>query len=190
MSRLPPLDPADLNPDQRAVLEAIESGPRGARHGRRIGMVGPFGLWVRAPRIGKATQALGAAARFETSLPENVKEVAICTVGAFHRARFEFAAHGPMAIAAGVPAEAVEAIRTGADPVFEQSAETLAYQLTRQLLADHRIEDETYRQATETFGVEGTIELVTVVGYYCLVSLSLNAFEVPLREGMEDPFPG
>lgn len=186
MSRLPPIDLDELSADQRAVLDAIRGGPRGAR----VGLVGPFGVWVRAPKIGQAVQAMGAAARFETSLVENVKEVAICTVGAHYHARFEFAAHGPMAISAGVAADVVEAIRIGNQPQFERRDEAVAYELTQQLLLGHHISDTTYREAVETFGTEGTIELVTIVGYYSLVSLTLNAFEVPLANGMEDPFPG
>ena len=49
--------------------------------------------------------------------------------------------------------------------------------------------DETYADAVAAFGAEGVIELVTTVGYYCLISLTLNAFEIPLPPEWEDPFP-
>ncbi|MEZ5557863.1 MAG: hypothetical protein R3E86_04870 [Pseudomonadales bacterium] len=189
MSRLQHLEIEDLNPEQRAVLDAMRSGPRAARHGR-LGLVGPFGVWVRAPRIGNAAQAFGAVVRFETELPENVKELAICTVGAHYRARFEFAAHGPLALAAGVDPAAVEAIRCGAVPVLEDPAEQLAYEIAGTLLTRHRLSDTQYARARQTFSEAQLIELVTVIGYYCQVSLTLNAFEVPLPEGTPDPFPG
>ena len=53
----------------------------------------------------------------------------------------------------------------------------------------HRIEAATYAAAEAAFGEEGLIELVTTIGYYCVVSLTLNAFEVPLPESWTDPFP-
>ncbi len=187
-TRLPELAEADLTEAQRAVLEAIQASPRGGD--RRIGLIGPFGVWVRAPRIGEPAQALGAAIRFGTRLPDNVREVAICTVGAHFQSKFEFAAHAPLAVAAGVGDNVVEAIRSGAEPAFQQEPELLAYTVTRQLLRDHHIEDSTYARTVEVLGVEQTVELVTTVGFYCLVSLSLNAFEVPLDDGMPDPFPG
>jgi 4-carboxymuconolactone decarboxylase len=177
----------DLAPDQRAVLEAIQSGPRARKHGS-IGLVGPFGVWVRAPKIGLATQALGAAARFESSLPENVMEVAICTVGVFYRAKFEFAAHKALALAAGVSAEQLETMRTGGLPNFS-GAEDLAYRVATDLLNLHRIDSNTYAGALAQFQEDGLVELVTIIGYYCMVSMTLNAFEVPLSDGMEDPFP-
>jgi 4-carboxymuconolactone decarboxylase len=49
--------------------------------------------------------------------------------------------------------------------------------------------DATYVAACDTFGETGLIELVGIIGYYCMVSLTLNAFEVSLTDGMEDPFP-
>ncbi|MGA0841129.1 MAG: hypothetical protein ACO3P1_14675 [Pseudomonadales bacterium] len=38
-------------------------------------------------------------------------------------------------------------------------------------------------------GEQERVELVTVIGYYCQISLTLNAFCVPLPEGADDPFP-
>lgn len=190
-SRLAPLAAEDLDADQRAVYDAIQNSPRGAslRSGSAgIGLIGPFGLWVRAPQIGQAAQALGAAVRFGATLAADAREVAICTVGAHYRAKFEFAAHGPMALAAGVPGAVVDAIRRGAEPDFTDPAQALAYRVARSLLTDHRLDDDRYRLAVATFGETGTIELVTTVGYYCLISLSLNAFEIPLAAGMSDPF--
>ncbi|GIS70295.1 MAG: hypothetical protein CM1200mP9_11160 [Gammaproteobacteria bacterium] len=73
MSRLQPLALDQLTEGQLAVLNAINGGPRGG--GAPIGLVGPFGVWVRAPRVGMAIQALGGAARFDTAIAEDVKEV-------------------------------------------------------------------------------------------------------------------
>ena len=187
MSRLTPLEIGELSAEQREVYDAMQSGPRGV--GRRLGLVGPFGVWVRSPKIGHAAQAFGAVARFETSLPERRKEIAICAVGAHYKAKFEFAAHGAMAVAAGVPEAVVDAIRRGEPPRFDDATDALTYHLTTELLRDHRIRDETYAEARDTFGESALIELVSIIGYYCLVSLTLNAFEVPLTATMHDPFP-
>ena len=186
MPRLEVLAHDQLTEDQLEVLTAINNGPRGG--GTPIGLVGPFGVWVRAPRIGMAVQALGGVARFETSIAEDVKEVAICVVGAHHQAKFEFAAHARLAGAAGVDAAAIESIRVGRVPVLED-AQGVAWSVATELMDAHRITDETYARAISHWNEEGLIELVSVVGYYCLVSLTLNAFTVPVLDNMEDPFP-
>ena len=143
---------------------------------------------MRAPKVGGAVQALGAAVRFGSSLAENVKEVAICTVGEFYRAKFEFAAHKRLARRAGVDEAALERMQRGEDPQLEGD-KALAYSVASQLVKVHRIDAATYEAAEVAFGEEGLIELVTTIGYYCLVCLTLNAFEVPLPESWTDLFP-
>jgi 4-carboxymuconolactone decarboxylase len=185
--RLMPLAEDALDAQQRAFLERLNAGPRGARG--RIGLVGPYGIWARAPHVGDPTQALGAALRFGTSLPENVKEVAICTVGAFHRAKYEFAAHRRLALRAGVDAAALDRLQAGLQPGLAGD-EAVAHAFTDELLRSHHPSDATFARARTAFGEAGLIELVTLVGYYCLVSHTLNAFAVDLPDGMTDPFPG
>lgn len=189
--RLSPISREELKDAQQTVLEAIESGPRStAQDGKPrpgIGLIGPFGAWVRAPSVGSAIQATGEAIRFNTSLPENVKEVAICTVGVFHRSTFEFSAHRALALKAGVSETALDQLVMGEHPDFFLD-EQLAYTIADQLLNQHKIIPDTYAHGVETFGETGMIELVATVGYYCLISLTLNAFEIPLEPGMQDPF--
>jgi 4-carboxymuconolactone decarboxylase len=184
MSRLSTLDEKNLAPDARAFLEALNSGPRG-----KIGLIGPFAVWAHSPKIGNAAQAFGGVVRFQTALPERVKEIAICTVGAHYKAKFEFAAHGPMAIAAGVPADAVDAIRRGIEPNFADAADRASYAVARELVFEHRLSDATYSAAKNHFGEAALVDLVTIIGYYCMISLTLNAFDVPLTTRMTDPFP-
>ena len=182
--RLPELTEENLSAAQRVVFDAIQSGPRG-----NMGSVGPFGVYVRAPGVGHAAQSMGAAVRFNTELAENAKEVAICTVGAFYHSKFEFAAHATLAKKAGVADDIVESLRRGEAPNFSRDDERVAHEVATQLLHDHRISDATYARALAVLGETQTIEVVTTVGYYVLVSMTLNAFQIPLREGMVDPFP-
>ena len=90
MTRLPTPDETALSPEQREVLEAMRGGPRGSG----LSLAGPFGVWVRSASVGNAVQNFGGVVRFATNdIPEDAKEVAICTVGVHFRAKFEFAAH-------------------------------------------------------------------------------------------------
>jgi 4-carboxymuconolactone decarboxylase len=151
-------------------------------------MIGPFGAWVRAPSVGQTIQGAGAAIRFNTSLAPNIQEVAICTVGVHHRSHFEFSAHRALAIKAGVSEQALDQLTAGEHPDFSGD-EQLSHSIASQMLNQHRILDDTYAHGLEVFGETALIELVATVGYYCLISLTLNAFEIPLEPGMRDPFP-
>ena len=188
--RLGEITTEDLTPEQTAVLDAIRGGPRGTsgRGPKLRGLAGPYGVWVRAPSVGIEAQALGAAVRFASPLPESVKEAAICTVGAFYRAKFEFAAHRILGLEAGLDAADLEALRVGGTPNFAGD-EATAHAVAAELLNGHRISDATYAAAADAFGEAGLVELVTTVGYYCLISHTLNAFEIPLPPDWDDPFP-
>ena len=82
-----------------------------------------------------------------------------------------------------------ESLRIGETPVFADERERTAHEIASQLLVNHRLSDELYAKGERVLGQTRLIELVATVGYYSLVSLTLNTFEVPLREGMTDPFP-
>ncbi|MBT5773416.1 MAG: carboxymuconolactone decarboxylase family protein, partial [Dehalococcoidia bacterium] len=49
--------------------------------------------------------------------------------------------------------------------------------------ATNRASDATYQQAVAALGEGGVVDLIGVVGYYGLVSFTLNVFEVPLPDG-------
>jgi 4-carboxymuconolactone decarboxylase len=182
MPRLPDIVPDQLSPEQRRVYDAILSGPRGI-------VEGPLRVWVNSPGLADKAQALGAFCRYGTSLPQRLSELAIITTGAHWQAGFEWAVHAPIALSAGLDPAAVEAIRTGRDPAFTQPDERAVYAFSSELLRNRRVSDETFRLAYDTLGQLGVVDLVGVLGYYGLISMTINAFEVPLPDGVEEPFP-
>ena len=181
MSRLPELDPAKFSPEQKKVHEAILAGPRGK-------VVGPLKVWLNNPGLAEHAQALGAYARFNSRLPPRLSELAICVTGAFWKANFEWFAHAPMAIKAGIDPAAIEAIRTGATPKLTKSDEQAIYDFAIELITKRRVSNATFERAQKELGETGVIDLVGIVGYYSLVSVTLNAFELPLPDGEKVPF--
>lgn len=186
MSRLPPLDEAILTPDQRRVAEAIREGPRGASASV---LAGPFGVWLRSPGLADPAQALGAHCRFGTSLPRDVSEFAILLTASRWRARYEFWAHARLAREAGLPDAMIEAIRTGAPFTPERADLALVQRLVAEYFETSRVSAATYDEALAAFGERGLVDLVGTVGYYGLVSATLNVFGVELPPGEDDPFP-
>ena len=93
----------------------------------------------------------------------------------------------PMAISAGISAAAVEAIRTNENPILDTDDERLVYEFVSELLKSRTVSQSTYDQAEATLGRHGVVDLVGIVGYYCLVSITLNVFEMPLPKGEAPP---
>ena len=145
MPRLQPVEPSALTPEQRTVYEAIASGPRG-------GVRGPFLALLHAPELANRVQHLGELVRYQTSLGRRLSELAIIVTARGLRCPYEWFAHSKLAAEAGLPAGAIEAIRTDRDPGFTDPKERLVYQFARELVADKRVSDATYDAVTQTFG--------------------------------------
>ena len=189
MSRLAAVRPADTTSAQKEVIDAIAGGARG-RHrpldsllDERGGLTGPFNAWVHRPDLGIVVQSLGERLRFHGTLPGAAREIAILTVGAKWMAEYEWWAHCRIAHREGVSDETIDAIHRGDRPSLSDPVEQAAYDFTCVLLETGRVDPELYDAARAQLGDSGLVELVTLAGYYTLVSFTLNAFEVPLPSG-------
>ena len=96
------------------------------------------------------------------------------------QAEYEWSAHAPMAREHGVAGAVVGAIGRGEDPPFEADDERAVYAVASQLGHSGRLDQETYDAAHRLLGDAGMVELVSLCGYYTLISFLLNAFAVPL----------
>jgi 4-carboxymuconolactone decarboxylase len=182
-SRLPHLRYDDLDPEGRAVWDAIV-GSRGASLVNADGgLIGPFNAFVHAPGVGQRMSSLGQVLRFETSIERRLSEVAIITVAARWKAEFEWWAHARMAREHGVPGAVVDAIGRGEDPPFQEDDERVVYTVARQLTTGGQLGQDAFAAAERLLGQAGVVELVSLCGYYTLVSFLLNAFTVPLPPG-------
>ena len=181
MTRLPLKTRDALDDDGQKVWDSITAS-RGSVITDEGTLMGPFNPWVIAPGIGAKLAELGAALRFESSIERRLLEVAIITVGARWQAEFEWWAHSRMAIRHGVSQEAVDAIARGATPTLPDD-ERAVYEVARRLVDDGHVDRATYGAAHRLLGDRGIVELITLCGYYTLVSFTLNAFDIPLPTG-------
>src|SRR5271155_793206 len=56
--------------------------------------------------------------------------------------------------------------------------EAVAYDVASALVSGGVLPEVTYRQSIAAFGEEGTAEFINLVGLYCMVSVTLNGFDV------------
>ena len=170
----------ELGPEGQQLWDSIVSSRGGSVVTADGGLAGPFNAFVTAPDAGQRLSSLGATLRFGTSIERRLSEVAIITIGARWRAEFEWWAHARMAREHGVADAVVDAIGRGEDPPFEADDERAVYTVARQLSHSGHVDQETYDAAHRILGNAGMVELVSLCGYYTLVSFLLNAFAVPL----------
>jgi len=189
MSRLPYVRRDDLDPDRQAVWDSVVGSRGDQLINEQGGLAGPFNAFVQAPDVGRHLTELGRVLRFETSIERRLSEVAIITVGAAWKAEFEWWAHARMARKHGVPDAVVDAIGRGDDPPFEAADERTVHAVARQLTGTGQVDQETYDAAQRLLGDAGLVELVSLCGYYTLISFLLNAFTVPLPPGATPTWP-
>lgn len=200
--RLPRPTPDELAPEARRVYERIVGGPRSA-DSRRSPIVddagrlmGPFNAMLVNPAVGDALQQLGTAIRYHTELSARTRELAILVVAAHRRSDFEWQSHAPLALAAGLTAPDLEAVRREEDPpdptapalLRLNTADDEVRRVVRSLLVDRDLDDALFAQATDRLGLSCVVELISLVGYYDLLALSMRALRVGLPPGAEPTF--
>ncbi|MEH6547359.1 MAG: hypothetical protein V7701_13055 [Sneathiella sp.] len=188
VSRLDPLHPDDMTVQQKDVYDDIMAGPRGS-------VQGPFNAWLRSPALIDPAQKLGEFCRFNNSLGTRLSEIAILITARKYKCQVEWFLHAQLAMAAGHNQSTLDAIMAGKRPDFssvpgnDAEKENMVYDYASALVTDGYINDEIHARALSVFGEKGLVELVGIIGYYHLVSLTLNAFNVPLPVPGELPFP-
>jgi 4-carboxymuconolactone decarboxylase len=174
--RLQAPDPGGYSPRQQEIHDAIASGPRGS-------VRGPLAIWLHRPELAARAQELGRYCRYDSSLPPRLSELAILTMARHWGAEYEWAAHKPEALKAGLSPEVVEAIRTHAAAPYADEAERVVHAVARSVLETRQVSDALYAEAIEVLGEGQVVDLVGVLGYYSLISITLNVFRVPPPEG-------
>jgi 4-carboxymuconolactone decarboxylase len=183
MTRLQNLQREDIDEAAKLVWDTISSTRREA-HDEFGNLAGPYNAYIHAPDVGKELVELGAALRFRTSIEKRLVELAIITVGALWTAEFEWWAHSKLARAEGISNEVIDAIGRGELPVFAADDERIVYDVATNLVRNGRLDDHTYAKAQALVGDQGMVELISLCGYYTLVSFLLNGFATPLPEGV------
>ena len=186
--RIPKLEPAMLDAEQRSLYDAIAGGRRAQgpqlfrladEDGR---LEGPFNAFLLQPRLGSALQALGASVRYDTGLDDRCREIAILVVAAHWRSDFEWYAHEAVGRSVGLGDEELAAVRDGRHDALPGRAAVVARTVAA-LLVRGDLDDAEYREVVRHLGAEGLFELLTLAGYYAALALQLRVFRVPAPDG-------
>ena len=69
--------------------------------------------------------------------------------------------------------------------LFRSEDEKIVYRVTREINTTRQLSDDTYNQVIKILGVEATVDLIGLLGYYALISMTIKAFNIP---SIEDNF--
>lgn len=180
MARIPLPTLETMTSRQRTVYEKVIAGPREA-------LVGPLRAALHCPELADGWQSLGAFLRYQTTLPPRISELAILVTARRWNSELEWYIHAAAARMASLPDVIIEAIRYGLTPEFESRDEAAIYDYVCELQEFGHVSDPVYQRVLAKLSTVGIVELTAIVGYYTMVSMTLNAHEILLPNGEEAP---
>jgi 4-carboxymuconolactone decarboxylase len=176
MSRVTRLSDDEMSAEQKAIAAAIA--------GTRSGVLGgPFAIWIRVPEIAKRVDHLSDRLRKNSGFEKRLVELMVLLIVRPWRAEYAWTAHARQALAAGISADAIEAIRANAVPAFTRADEQLIYDIFTDLNQTRALSDANYARGLEAFGLDLMIEMVTTAGLYTMIGMMLAVFDVPPSTG-------
>ena len=176
--RFKPLKYDEMTPPQKTMMDHLVSG-------ERRGAGGPFNVLLRSPEMGDLVQQFGASMRFHSSLPRKLNEMAIIMTARHWTAQYEWNAHRTAAAQAGLNEAIIKSIAAGKRPESMDADETVIYNFGTELLNTHQVSDPVFKTVKDKFGERGVVDLISVMGYYQLVSMLLNVDRYPLPAGVK-----
>jgi 4-carboxymuconolactone decarboxylase len=140
---------------------------------------GPAKIWVHNPKLSKVIGPFGAHFRTGYSLSEREREIAVCIVNSKWHSIYPTNAHERAAKAAGLPDDKVEAILSGLPTSFTDKREQVIYEIAMCLTNSRWVAKGLYDRAVEALGHVGITDVITLMGFYTSVSMTLAFYDVP-----------
>jgi 4-carboxymuconolactone decarboxylase len=184
ITRFAPLKAEELTPPQKAWADDIAVPPRNAKFGNP-----PYRAYIRSPDLARRLSALSDYLRWNTSLSPRLSELAILITAREWTAQYEWFAHYPLALKGGLDPKVADAIAAGKRPDTMKDDEAALYDLATALYRDRKVSDAVYKAALEKFGERGIMDIIGIIGYYDLVSMTLITMQaVPPNDSVK-PLP-
>jgi 4-carboxymuconolactone decarboxylase len=182
--RFAPLKAEELTPPQKAWADMIAEPPRNAKFTNP-----PYRAYIRNPDLAPRLTAMSEYLRWKTSLPPRLSELAILITAREWTAQYEWFAHYPLAIKAGLDPNIAADIAAGKRPDNMKDDETALYDLATALYHDKKVPDSIYKAALDKFGERGIMDIIGIIGYYDITSMTLITMQAGAPNDSVKPLP-
>ena len=172
IDRMPPIAADRLTPAQREAVDAFKAA-------RGVDISGPFHPLLRSPELMTRTRAMGDYLRYKSALPPRLSEFVILLTARHWSQQYEWSAHYPIAIKAGVNADTLQAIADGRRPAAMSGNESILYDFLDELHRTKAVSDATYDRALKAFGEQGVMDTIGISCYYSMLAMVLNVARTP-----------
>jgi len=182
--RLADLAVGRLDDQQRPIADRILKFSR-------IGLRGPYSIWLRSPQAAKPIIDLMDYVRFQSKVPNRLREFSIMIQGRLWRSQVEWASHYQPALKAGVSADTLAALKRNRRPTTMQPDEAAVYDFCTELFTKHAVSDETYAHLHQYLNDQQIVDLTVLQGLYVTAAATLAIADQPMPPGLDIAFkPG
>jgi 4-carboxymuconolactone decarboxylase len=183
-SRFAPVQGDQLSAEQKKWADTITAPPRNGKFNSP-----PYRAYIRSPELAERLTPLSDYLRWHTSLPARLSEFAILITARQWTAQYEWYAHYPLAIKGGLDAKVAADLAAGRRPEVMKDDEAALYDLAIQLYRDKKVSDAAYQVALTHLGERGIMDLIGIIGYYDLVSMTLITMQAEPPNDSVTPLP-
>jgi 4-carboxymuconolactone decarboxylase len=183
-NRLPLIKREDLAGMDRQLYDSAVGDARSL-----AGLRGPAGLQLWSPRLTEYSRRRTNFLRFESGFEPRLSELAILVTARELGQQFEWTAHEPAALAAGLERRVVDVVKNRGSTTDLGPQEASIIQLGREAIGRRRVEPATFARALQLFGKERLVNLVALMGQYSATAVLLDTFDQHLAEGQRPLLP-
>ena len=166
--RLPTIDPAKYNADQKQAAEDFLAA-------RKVPVFGPFEPLMYSPQLMTQARSMGDYLRYKSAIGNTLSEFVILLTAREWTQDYEWYVHHPIALKSGIKPEVAAAIAEGRRPQGMSDDEEIVYAYVSELQRNHQVSDASFERARARFGEKGVLDIGGIVGYYTLLAIELNA---------------
>jgi 4-carboxymuconolactone decarboxylase len=180
MARLPPATRDSVRADLRDIFDEVSRGPGSEGPG-------PMSMLRHSPELARRAIPLYQYVRNESTLPQNVRELAMLTAARAADCAYMWNRHAAAARKSGLRNELVDALRDRKPLPPLSAQESAVVSLGTEYFQTRRVSRKTFDAALAEFGAQGLVELTTLMGFYAMLAFTANAVELDLPEGISEP---
>ena len=182
--RFAPLKPEELTPTQKAFADTLTTPPRNGNFNNP-----PYRAYIRSPELAQKLIGLADYLRWHSSLPPRLSELAILITAREWTAQYEWYAHYPQALKGGLDPKVAAAIAEGKRPETMKDDEKALYDLATALYRERKVSDAVYKAALEQLGERGIVDVIGIIGFYDITSMTLITMQAGVPDGKPLPLP-
>lgn len=191
--------PADIDPESGFRLplprreDLNEAGKKTYDHGKSganiAGLQGPAGIQLYSPKTTEHLQAILRYLRQDAGFTPRIREIALIISSRSMDNQFEWTAHEPEALKAGVPQQVIDVIKYRKSTEGLDPTDAIVIKLGREIWTDHKVSPATFAKAKEIFGPHKLVDLVLLMGSHVQTAALLSTFDMQLHKGTQPMLP-